>query len=120
MKTNYTPDFEMFWLLYPRRWHEKYGWIKRKKEPAYKSWCKLTNDIKAECLTNAKKIKQSEGGSVRDCVTWLNQKGWRELRPEDKKMPTNAEIQQMAQGLFDPPPKPNPKPVWQQRKELLN
>ena len=118
MRTEYTEDFEMFWSLYPQRWHEKYGWIKRKKAPASISWEKLTNEIKAECLMIVKKIQKAEGGSVRDCVTWINQKGWVDMRPK-KKRPTNEQIQEMAKGLLKVPPEKKPEPVYKQRKRLL-
>lgn len=120
MRTQYTPDFEMFWKLYPQRWHEKYGLIKRKKEPAFESWQKLTNEVKAECLMIAKKIKKSEGGSVRDCVTWINQKGWVDMRPdENKDKPTNVQIQKMAADLLKVPPEKKSEPVYKQRKRLF-
>ena len=106
MRTKYSEDFEMFWKLYPKRWDRQARFlIKRKKAPAYESWQKLSNEIKAECLMNAKKIKSFEGSSVRDCVTWLNQKGWIEMRPEEVQ-PTNAQIQEMARDLLKEVPKP--------------
>lgn len=109
----------MFWSLYPDRWdREGRNRIKRKKAPAFEKWAKLSNEIKAECLTIATKIRASEGSSVRDCVTWINQKAWEEMRPK-KKRATNEQIQEMARGLLEVPPVKKPEPVYKQRKRLL-
>ena len=118
--SEYTPDFEMFWKLYPDRWDRDMNRrIKRKKAPAFEKWRELSNKLKAECLMIAKQIKYSEGSNARDCVTWLNQKGWEEMRPdENKDKPTNAQIQEMVQGLLDMPPEKKTEQVWVQRKKL--
>lgn len=78
----YTDEFETFWKLYPARWSKDCGggcYIKRKKSPAFKVWQKLPQDIRDKCIRIAKKIKNAEGGYVRDCVTWLNQEGWDDI-----------------------------------------
>ncbi len=121
MRTKYSQDFEMFWRLYPDRWdRDQRVRIKRKKAPAFEKWLKLSNEIKAECLTIAKQIKFSEGSSIRDCVTWLNQKGWEDMRPKDNHRPTNEQIQEMARGLLKTPADKKPEPIWKQRKNLLS
>ncbi len=77
--TNYTPDFELFWQSYPKRWIRDLGiWVKRKKFPAFESWQKLTEEIRADCVAKRKLIKKHEG-TPRDCVTWLNQRGWDDI-----------------------------------------
>ena len=116
--TAYTEDFEMFWSLYPPRWDRNaIRLIKRKKEPAYEKWVLLSAEIRAECLLGASKIKSFEGSSPRDCVTWINQKGWIDMRPK-KKIPLPQEIQEMAAGLLKAPPEKKPEPVYKQRKAL--
>ena len=104
-QTEYTADFEMFWALYPDRWDRANSHrIKRKKEPAFEKWILLSNEIRAECLLGASKIKSFEGSSARDCVTWINQKGWLDMRPK-KRRPLPQEIQDMAAGLLKSVPK---------------
>ena len=77
---NYSEQFEEFWLSYPKRWDRNvHRYIKRKKGPAYKSWCKLSPEIHAEILAKTKYIKQFEGFAVRDPVSWLNQEGWDDI-----------------------------------------
>ena len=77
---NYTDEFETFWKLYPSRWsRNQHCYIKRRKAPAFKSWQKLSQEIRNRCLRIVKKIKRSEGEAVRDCVTWLNQEGWEDI-----------------------------------------
>ena len=84
MAEKYTEEFEQFWKDYPARWNKETGdKVKRKKGPAFKSWLKLTDDVRAKCLRIIKKIKRSEGGAVRDCVTWLNQDGWDDIDEPD-------------------------------------
>ena len=78
----YTPEFELFWSKYPKRWNKDFQggtWVKRKKRPAFDKWQKLSPAVRAECLYKAKYIKQYEGGAVRDCITWLNQYGWEDI-----------------------------------------
>ena len=102
----YTEDFEMFWSLYPSRWdRERSRHIKRKKEPAFEKWVKLSPEIRAECLMGATKITDFEGSCPRDCVTWINQRGWMDMRPKQKR-PMPQEIQEMAQGLLKSVPAP--------------
>ena len=79
---NYTPDFEQFWKGYPSRWNKDFQggqWVKRKKQPAFQSWQKLSDEVRAKCLRILRQIKKSEGGAVRDAVTWLNEKGWDDI-----------------------------------------
>jgi hypothetical protein len=76
----YSREFEVFWKLYPKRWDRtRSKLIKRKKFPAWQSWQKLTDEERHEILTKAKYIKEFEGGSARDAVTWLNQRGWDDI-----------------------------------------
>ena len=98
--TEYTADFEMFWALYPYRWSMTVGKeIKRKKQPAFEKWVLLSKEVRAECLLGASKIKSFEGRSPRDCVTWINQKGWIDMRPKTRR-PLPQEIQDMVEGLL--------------------
>ena len=85
---DYTPAFEIFWSKYPKRWHQGLGClIKRKKWPAFEKWQKLPKAIKAKCLARVHLIKQFEG-TPRDCVTWINQRGWDDMEWEElKKLP---------------------------------
>jgi len=81
---NYTDEFQRFWKAFPSRWNRNYGYVKRKKVPAFKAWQKLSQDIRDKCLRIVKQIKRSEGEAVRDCVTWLNQEGWEDIdEPEE-------------------------------------
>ena len=80
---DYTADFQRFWKAYPKRWNRDKGiWVKRKKFPAFESWQKLPDHIKAKCLRIAKTIRASEG-VPRDCVTWLNQRGWDDIEEDE-------------------------------------
>lgn len=86
--TPYTEDFETFWVKYPSRWNKDLGIaVKRKKRPAFEKWLKLTDHIRAEILSKIHLIKHSEGGSVRDAVTWLNQYGWEDIDLPVKYVP---------------------------------
>jgi hypothetical protein len=79
-KQLYTDEFEVFWRYYPKRWdRNRQKLIKRKKFPAFESWQKLESDTHHEILTKVKFIKDFEGGSARDPVTWLNQRGWDDI-----------------------------------------
>jgi hypothetical protein len=81
-------EFEVFWKLYPKRWdRNRSRLIKRKKFPAWESWQKLDSDTQHEILTKAKYIKEFEGGSARDAVTWLNQRGWDDVDFPDSWVP---------------------------------
>lgn len=90
---NYTEEFEKFWRLYPKRWNRDLGvYVKRKKWPASETWQKLSQTIRDECMAKARYIKATEG-TPRDCVTWLNQRGWDDIElpaPPPKALP--AEI----------------------------
>jgi len=80
----YTKDFEKFWKLYPKRWNRDLGiWVKRKKWPAFEKWQKLPKKIKQRCLEIVHLIKDAEG-TPRDCVTWLNQRGWEDIETTSK------------------------------------
>lgn len=84
---DYTPEFEQFWKDFPSRWNKDFqggSWVKRKKEPAFRAWQKLPEEIKTKCLRIVKRIKKAEGGSVRDAVTWINQYGWDDIEEADK------------------------------------
>lgn len=90
---DYTEEFERFWSSYPKRWNRDLGvYVKRKKWPAFEKWQKLSQAIRNECLAKARLIKATEG-TPRDCVTWLNQRGWDDIElpaPKPKALP--AEI----------------------------
>lgn len=102
--TEYSADFEMFWKIYPDRWDRNMNQrIKRKKAPAFEKWKKLSKEIRAECLLKAKDIKYAEGSSARDCVTWINQRGWEDMRKEEGKKPLPSEIQAMVDKLLKTP-----------------
>jgi len=82
----YTPEFEIFWKAYPQRWNRDLSrFIKRKKFPAFQKWQKLSQAIRNDCLAKAHLIKQTEG-TPRDCVTWLNQRGWDDIELEKPKL----------------------------------
>jgi len=102
----YTSEFEQFWGAYPSRWNKNFqggSWVKRKKNPAYLSWCKLSTPIRDKCMRIVKKIKSAEGGTVRDCVTWLNQKGWDDIEEEAWKpsIPNMSNIFKSVPGKAD-------------------
>jgi len=82
---DYTDEFETFWKKYPKRWNRDLGmYIKRKKWPAFEKWQKLSQTIRDDCLAKARLIKATEG-TPRDCVTWLNQRGWDDIELEKPK-----------------------------------
>lgn len=82
---DYTPEFMAFWRKYPARWNSNLScMVKRKKYPAFLSWQKLSPERQQECLAKVKYIKQTEG-TPRDCVTWLNQRGWDDIELEKPK-----------------------------------
>jgi len=84
---DYTDEFEIFWKIYPKRWNRDLGvYVKRKKWPAFEKWQKLSQVIRNDCLTKVRLIKQTEG-TPRDCVTWLNQRGWDDIELPDKPQP---------------------------------
>jgi len=76
----YTREFEVFWKLYPTRWDRTCSVrIKRKKRPAFDKWQTLDEGTRHEILTKARFIREFEGGSARDAITWLNQYGWEDI-----------------------------------------
>ena len=103
---DYTLEFEEFWLKYPSRWDRQASrLIKRKKDPAFKSWRKLSPEIHAECLAKVRFIKQFEGSAIRDPVTWLNQKGWRDINitPKPKPIVSKSEADGIIKSVPDEP-----------------
>ena len=79
----YSEEFETFWKKYPSRWNTEIGgYVKRKKWPAFEKWQKLSQAIRNDCLAKSRLIRLT-GGTPRDCVTWLNQRGW-----DDIELPT--------------------------------
>lgn len=87
---DYTEEFEGFWAKYPKRWNRDLScWVKRKKYPAFLKWQKLSKTIRQECLAKVHLIKRAEG-TPRDCVTWINQRGWEDIELEKPKpLPAN-------------------------------
>ena len=80
---DYTEEFETFWKAFPSRWNRDLGvYVKRKKWPAFEKWQKLSQTIRNDCLAKSRLIRLTEG-TPRDCVTWLNQRGW-----DDIELPT--------------------------------
>ena len=87
----YTEDFETFWVKYPARWSQSMSaHIKRRKQPAFISWQKLSLEVQQECISKVHLIKQAEGGAsaVRDCATWLNQEGWDDIDLPEENIKT--------------------------------
>lgn len=100
LEQDYTSEFELFWRNFPSRWNKDFqggSWIKRKKRPAFEAWRKLSEEIRAKCLRVVKQIKKSEGGSVRDAVTWINQIGWDDI--EENTGPIRHLPQAMTNGV---------------------
>jgi hypothetical protein len=82
---DYTTEFQTFWIKYPKRWNRDIGcYVKRKKWPAFEKWQKLPQSIRDDCLAKVHLIRRSEG-TPRDCVTFLNQKGWDDIELEKPK-----------------------------------
>jgi hypothetical protein len=104
---DYTPEFEIFWKAYPSRWNRELGLsIKRKKYPAFLKWQKLSKAIKGKCLARVHLIKQFEG-VPRDCVTWINQRGWDDMEWEEiKKLPMGLP-KEMIENLLKKVPEVN-------------
>ena len=96
----YTKGFLEFWKLYPKRWNKDLGcYVKRKKWPAFLKWQKLSKEIRAKCLARVHLVKKMEG-SPRDCVTWLNNRGWDDIEEDElKKMPMGLPAS-MIEGLL--------------------
>lgn len=102
----YTEEFNRFWKKYPARWNANFqggSYVKRRKRPAFEKWQKLSQAIRNECFAKVHLVKQYEGGSVRDCVTWLNQWGWEDIELEEPKPIVSAEqanrmLKQVPQG----------------------
>ncbi len=95
-KTNeYTSTFLIFWKSFPSRWNSNLSvFVKRKKWPAFEKWQKLSPEIQQKCLRIVKKIKAAEG-TPRDCVTWINEKGWDDIDEPD------LDAQKLPQKLTD-------------------
>ena len=104
---DYTPEFEIFWKAYPKRWNRDLGCsVKRQKYPAFLKWQKLSKAIKAKCLSRVHLIKQFEG-VPRDCVTWINQRGWDDMEWEElKKLPVGFP-KEMIENLLKKVPEAN-------------
>ena len=82
---DYTDEFQTFWVKYPKRWNRDIGsYVKRKKWPAFQKWQKLSQSIRDDCLAKVHLIRLSEG-TPRDCVTFLNQRGWDDIELEKPK-----------------------------------
>jgi len=80
---DYTPLFLIFWRSYPSRWNSNLSkYVKRKKWPAFEAWEKKSSKIQAKCLRIVKQIKSTEG-TPRDCVTWLNERGYDDIDEPD-------------------------------------
>lgn len=90
---DYTTEFQTFWIKYPKRWNRDIGcYVKRKKWPAFQKWQKLSQSIRDDCLAKVHLIRLSEG-TPRDCVTFLNQRGWDDIELEKSKpLPLPAEL----------------------------
>ena len=116
---DYTEDFLKFWKKYPARWNSNLSvMVKRKKYPAFLSWQKLSPDRQIECLRKAKYIKQTEG-TPRDCVTWLNQRGWDDIElPEDKPKPLPTNIVPIMKGVPEGDKRPTSDKVNEARRKL--
>jgi len=102
LKMDYTEEFDTFWIKYPARWNRDFrggSYVKRRKRPAFDKWQKLSQKIRNECMAKVHLIKEYEGGSVRDCVTWLNQCGWEDI-PEQKPKPFVTK--KHADSIFQP------------------
>lgn len=94
-KNEYTPAFLIFWGGFPSRWNSNlHTYVKRKKYPAFESWQKLSPEIQAKCLRIVKQIKKTEG-TPRDCVTWLNQRGWDDIDEPD------LDVQRLPRSFTD-------------------
>ncbi len=92
---DYTATFEIFWKGFPSRWNDNlHGYVKRKKWPAFQKWEKLTSEIQQKCLRIVKKIKAAEG-TPRDCVTWLNERGYDDIDEPD------LDAQKLPQSMTD-------------------
>ena len=48
----------------------------------------MPDEVRAKCLRVVKQIKKAEGEAVRDCITWLNQKGWGDIEEPDLEAKT--------------------------------
>ena len=78
-KTRYSNEFQYVWGKWPGRWNAKLGRkVKRKKQPAWKAWQKLSPDTQqliVSCIIQAR----ANEDFPRDLVTWINQEGWEDL-----------------------------------------
>ena len=90
---DYSEEFETFWKAFPSRWNRDLsGYIKRKKWPAFEKWQKLSQAIRSDCLAKSRLIRLTEG-TPRDCVTWLNQRGWDDIElPSPKRKVIDSKL----------------------------
>ena len=97
---SYTEEFEGFWKAYPKRWNRDIGgFVKRRKFPAFEKWQKLSQTVRNDCIAKSKLIRITEG-TPRDCVTWLNQRGWDDIElPKAKPEPMPANIVPIMKGV---------------------
>jgi len=116
---DYTDEFETFWKAYPSRWNRDiHSYVKRKKYPAFEKWQKLPQDIRDDCLAKSKLIKEAEG-TPRDCVTWLNQRGWDDIElPKAKLKPFPANIVPIMKGVPQGDTRSTSDKVNEQRRKM--
>jgi hypothetical protein len=92
-KYEYTPEFEAFFIDWPNM-----NGRDNPKQPAFKSWQKMTpqeHAIAKEVLPKHKQLpgwKEKNGQFIRATSTWLNQRGW-----EDK-----VDLQAANKPHFEP------------------
>jgi hypothetical protein len=103
MTKDYTSTFLIFWKAYPARWNQSLSlYVKRKKYPAFVAWQKLTPEIQQKCLRIVKVIKKTEG-TPRDCVTWLNQRGYDDIdEPDIDAQTLPAELTDVLRRVDNP------------------
>lgn len=75
---SYTPEFEQWWLLYPKR-----DGSRGSKFEASKSWAKALKVVPLETLMSAVRAYASSKrvlvGYAKDAPTWLNQRMWEDV-----------------------------------------
>lgn len=78
---SYTPEFEQWWVLYPKR-----DGSRGSKFEASKSWAKALQSVPVETLMSAVRAyarsKRVLDGFAKDGQTWLNQKMWEDFAPD--------------------------------------
>jgi len=96
--TEYTKDFERFWLEYPKR--HKPGDSQRPsnpKFPSYKAWLKAIKVAPPEVIIDSLEgYKNSLGDRlgtpfVCQCTTYLNQRRWEDYPPGEVPAPQEQE-----------------------------